>query len=97
MTVRTESLQGVIAYVGAANGSIGSDGNAVRHCEMPIAPPTQKVAFGIENEYWSGPSVEDEDFIVGVDRDPNDIGERPADRSLRPIVDDREPGLISCI
>src|SRR5262249_11587433 len=78
----------VVAVVGAVEGVVAVDMDAVRATEQAFAPRAQEVALAVEYHHGMLTAVEDVHVVLAVDRDRRDIAELPAVGQLRPVLHD---------
>ena len=87
----TEALDGVIADVRATDRAVRRHRDPVRHREVAVTPPAQVAALPIEDQHGTHTASQDENFVVRVHGHAGDVAEGPADRPLRPVIEDVQP------
>ncbi len=75
----------MVAVIGAIEGVVRPDMQAVRIAEDPLAPAVEEAPVAIEDDHRVGAAIEQEDAVLAVDRDRGDLLQGPAFGQAAPV------------
>ena len=87
LAIQRALAHGVVTIVGQVERVVGTEMDPVRTVKDPVAPGAQIIAVAVEDDQRVFAAVEHVNLVPAIDGHRGDIAQAPAERQLRPVVD----------